>query len=69
MEAVDISAKGQFRSSKGLQASSPDQLVLDRLEHRFHHRVVVAITPAVHRRLLNRKQPHKMTTLMGLSLR
>jgi len=39
VEAVDISAKGQFRSSSGLEAGSPDQLVLDRLEHCFHHRV------------------------------
>jgi hypothetical protein len=27
----------------GLDDRSPDQLTLDRLEHRFHHRVIVAI--------------------------
>jgi hypothetical protein len=42
-KAVDVSAKGQFGGSSGLEAGSPDQFVLDRLEHRFHHRVVVAI--------------------------
>ena len=50
VEAVDVSAKGRFGSCSGLEAGSPDQLVLDRLEHRFHHGVVVAIALATHRR-------------------
>ena len=43
IESVDISAKGQFRGSTGLEAGPPDQLVLDFLEHRFHHRVEAPI--------------------------
>ena len=43
VEAVDVSAKGQFGGCASLEDRSPDQLTLDRLEHRFHHRIMVAI--------------------------
>jgi hypothetical protein len=32
VEAVDVSAKGQFGGGAGLEDGSPDQLTLDRLE-------------------------------------
>ena len=50
VEAVDVSAKSQFGGCAGLEDRSPDQFVLDRLEHRFHHCVIVAISLAAHRR-------------------
>ena len=50
VEAVDVSAKSQFGGGAGLERRSPDQFVLDRLEHRFHHGVIVAIALVAHRR-------------------
>lgn len=50
VEAVDVSAKGPFGGGAGLEDRSPDQLTLDRFEHRFHHRVIVAIALSAHRR-------------------
>lgn len=50
LKAVDVSAKGQFGSDAGLEDCSPDQFVFDRLEHGFHHRVIVAIPLSAHRR-------------------
>ena len=50
VEAVDVSAKGQLGGGAGLEDRSPDQLTLDRLEHRFHHRIIVEIALSAYRR-------------------
>ncbi len=49
VEAIDVSAKGRFSSGAFLEDCSPDQLVLDRLEHSFHHCIIVTISRTSHR--------------------
>ena len=49
VEAIDVSAKSRFSSGAYLEDCSPDQLVLDRLEHSFHHCIIVTISLAAHR--------------------
>ena len=44
IEPVDISGDGVFGLLAGLPCNRPDQLCLDDLEERFHHRVIVAVT-------------------------
>ena len=49
IEPVDVSGDGVFGLLAGLPCNRPDQLRLDGLEERFHHRVVVAVSAPTHR--------------------
>ena len=49
IEPVDVSGDGVFGLLAGLPCDRPDQLRLDGLEERFHHRVVVAVPAPAHR--------------------
>lgn len=48
IEPVDVSGDGVFGLLAGLPCDWPDQLRLDGLEERFHHRVVVAVSAPAH---------------------
>lgn len=50
VEAVDVSAKGPFSGGACMEAGAQDQLILDRLEHRFDHGIIYAIALSAHRR-------------------
>ena len=49
IEPVDVLGDGVFGLLAGLPCDLPDQLRLDGLEERFHHRVVVAVPAPAHR--------------------
>lgn len=49
IEPVNVSGDGVFGLLAGLPRDRPDQLRLDGLEERFHHRVVVAVPTPAHR--------------------
>lgn len=48
IEAVDVSANGSFGGDAGFEGGSPDQFRLQRLEHGFHHGIVVAVSLSAH---------------------
>ena len=49
IEPVDVSGDGVFGLLAGLPCNWPDQLRLDGLEERFHHRIVLAVSAPAHR--------------------
>ena len=49
IEPVDVSGDGVLGLLAGLPCDLPDQLRLDGLEERFHHRVIVAVPAPAHR--------------------